>query len=139
MSVDALHATDPPSAADSPNGAARPAPPEVPRSDHDLADELFEFEKQFPPPETNAILADAKWFDDHWGKPELTQYCGSYVAVLNGAVVGHGPNALQLQLDCAKALHVHPQRFILEYIPRPTLCERPCPRSTSSRRTTAKS
>jgi serine/threonine protein kinase len=86
-----------------------------------LTREIVEFEKQCSPPDQNAIFADARWFQDHWGKPELTQYRGSFVAVLNGAVVGHGPDALRLQLETAKKFNVHPERFILEYIPRPTL------------------
>jgi hypothetical protein len=88
--------------------------------DEELAREIIEFEKGRSVPDLEDIRADARWFEDHWGKPELTQYRGSFVAVLNGAVVGHGPNALLLQLETAKRLNVHPQRFILEYIPHPT-------------------
>lgn len=90
------------------------------RTDEELARELVELEKPFAEPDVNAIRADAKWFDDHGGKPALTQYRGSFVAVLNGAVVGHGANALQLQIDVTRKFNVHPQRFIIEYIPHPT-------------------
>jgi hypothetical protein len=114
MSTDARPATDATSTA---NGLA---PHADRRSDEDLAREIVEFEKHFPPPDTNAILSDARWFQDHWDKPELTQFRGNFVAVLNGAVVAHGSNALLLELETAKKLNVHPQRFILEYIPRPT-------------------
>jgi hypothetical protein len=105
------------------NYPARPAP-EASASwrDDDLLNEIIELEKQFPVPDVEEIRADARWFQEHWGKPELTRYCGSYVAVLNGAVVGHGGNAFQLQLDAAKKFNVHPQRFILEFIPIPRLC-----------------
>lgn len=117
MSTDthpAAEAAEPPHAT---NGVARSGRPP---SDEELAREIIEFEMGFPPPDLNEIRADARWFDEHLDKPELAQYCGSFVAVLDGAVIGHGPNALLLQLEAAKRLNVHPQRFILEYVPRPT-------------------
>src|SRR5262245_43902804 len=103
------------------NGALAPAPvPSVtPRTDADLIREIIELEDQCPPPDTEAIRADARWFQEHWGKPELTQYRGSFVAVFNGAVVGHGDNSHQLRLDTAKKFNVHPCRLIVELIPLP--------------------
>ncbi len=100
--------------------AERPEPQEATahRTDQELACELFELEKQFVMPDDHAIRADAQWFDDHLGKPEFEPYRGTHIAVLNGAIVGHGWNALQLQLDVARKYNVHPQRFILEYVPR---------------------
>ncbi len=96
----------------------QPTPEEVTqRTYEDLARELIELEKQFPLPERGDAIPDAKWFEEHWGKPALTQYGGSFVAVLNGAVVGHGLNSLQLQIDVARKCNVHPQRFIIEYVP----------------------
>ena len=98
------------------NTTAEPAP--VPcRTDEELAHEIIEFEKRYPLPEKGDASADAKWFDECLGKPALTRYGGRFVAVLNGAVVGHGANSLQLQLDVAREFNVHPQRFIVEYIP----------------------
>ena len=94
-----------------------PAPATTARTLEDLAREIAELGKQLPPPDVNAILADARWFEESWGKPALTQYRGNFVVVFNGAVVAHGIDALQLQLDSAKKLNIHPQRFIVEYIP----------------------
>jgi hypothetical protein len=116
MSTDAkaaTNATTPPPAA---NGAAPPAPSSTRRSE-ELVRELLELEKQFPPPNEDAIFADARWLQEHWGTAVLEPYRGTHVAVLNGAVVGHGWDSLQLQLDVARKFNVHPQRFILEYIP----------------------
>ena len=99
----------------------QPAPEEVTpvtqRTYEDLARELIELEKQFPLPEKGESLADAKWFEERWGKSEFEPYRGMCIAVLNGSVVGQGRNPLQLQLDVARQLKVHPQRFIIEYIP----------------------
>lgn len=81
----------------------------------ELARELVELGKQFPPPDLEDIRADARWFMAHWD--EFEPYRGTCVAVLNGAVVGHGWNSQQLQLDVARKFNVHPQRFLLEYIP----------------------
>lgn len=123
MSADAKPTTNatttPPPAA---NGAAVPAPRENPRSNMDLARELVELEKQYPPPEQSDILADARWLQEHWGTAVLEPYRGTHVAVLNGAIVGHGWNSLQLQLDVARKFNVHPERFLVEYIP-PTAFE----------------
>jgi hypothetical protein len=122
MSADAKPTNDatttPPPAA---NGAGPQAPPESLRSNMDLARELVELEKQYPPPDEDAIFSDARWLQEHWGTAVLEPYRGTHVAVLNGAVVGHGWDSLQLQLDVARKFNVHPQRFILEYIPDPRL------------------
>lgn len=99
------------------NGAVPHVPSAPCPSDEELARQIVEFEKQFPPPDTDAILANARWLEAHWGKPELTQYRGFHVAVFGGAVVGHGLNSLQLQLDVARKYNVHPQSFLVEYVP----------------------
>ena len=87
------------------------------RTDEELARELVELENQFDPPERGASSADARWFEANWGAPVLAAYRGTHVAVLNGAIVGHGSNALQLELDVARKFNLHPQRFIVEYVP----------------------
>ena len=110
----ATDTTSEPPAATAPTGpAARPVEPTY----EDLARELIELEKQFPLPEQDDIFADARWFDAHSNTPALEPYRGTHVAVLNGAVVGHGWDSLQLLLDVARKFNVHPQRFILEYVP----------------------
>lgn len=100
---------------------ARPAPAAsaAERTDYELAREIVAFEKQFPPPEQDRISADAGWFEAQWGTETFVPYRGSFVAVIDQTVVGSGRNALQLQLDTAKRLNVHPQRFLVEYIPNP--------------------
>ena len=103
----------------------RPVPQEAPlpspQTDQELAHELVEFGKRFELPKRGESTSDAQWFDEHWGTPTLTQYRGNFVAILNSAVVGHGANSLQLQLDMARKYNIHPQRLIIEYIPRPAL------------------
>lgn len=112
MSADAkpTDATTPPPAA---NGA--PQPSEALLAGMALAREIVELEKQFPPPDPDALLADARWFEANYSK-ELAQYRGEFVAVRNGAVVGHGPDALRLQLEVVRRLNVHPQSFLVELI-----------------------
>lgn len=82
-----------------------------------LVRELLELEKQFPLPEKADQLADAKWFDERWGKPAFEPYRGTCVAVLNGSVVATGDDELQLRVDLARRFNVHPARLIIAYIP----------------------
>ncbi len=82
-----------------------------------LIRETIELEQQFPPPDRDDQIADAKWFQERWGKPEFEPYRGTYVVVLNGSVVACGKDELRLRLDVARRLNVNPQRFIIEYIP----------------------
>ena len=96
---------------------AAPAPRVPALTDEELVREVIELEKRLPLPEYDDILADAKWFQARCNTPEFEPYRGTHIAVLNGAIVGHGWNSLQLQLDVARTFNVHPQRFILEYIP----------------------
>ena len=81
--------------------------------------EIIAFEKQFPPPDRAAISANGQWFLEQLGTDTFVPYRGYCVAVLDQTVVGHGRNSLQLQLDIARKLNVHPQRLIVEYIPNP--------------------
>jgi hypothetical protein len=90
--------------------------PSAPSSD-ELARALHEFGKCHAPADPDAVLADARWFEAHVGKPELTRYRGEYVVVYDGAVVRHGRDALQVELDAARALNVHPRRLLVEFIP----------------------
>jgi hypothetical protein len=97
---------------------ASSAVPAIERSDDELVRELHELGRQFSPPQYGDASADARWFDQCIGTPTFEPYRGSFVAVLNEAVVGHGPNPLQLQLDVARERNVHPHRLIIEYVPR---------------------
>jgi hypothetical protein len=115
LSTDGRPATDATSTAPA-NGVASHPSSEPLLDNMALAREIVDLEKQFPPPDQDALLADARWFEAHYAQPELSQYRGSFVAVRNGAVVGHGPNALQLQLDVARRLNVHPESFLVELI-----------------------
>lgn len=96
-----------------PPAARAPAVP----SYEELARELIELEKPFPPPERAELLADAKWFEERWGKPEFEPYRGMCIAVLNGVIIGTGDDELQLRVDVARRLNVHPARLIIAYIP----------------------
>ncbi|QJW96863.1 hypothetical protein [Frigoriglobus tundricola] len=116
MPTDAT-STDPQSGVPALSGPVAPKATTKHRTDEELAHELVELEKQFDPPDPDAIMIDARWFDTHWGTPDFEPYRGTHIAVLNGAIVGHGWNSLQLQIDVARKFNVHPQRFILEYIP----------------------
>jgi len=91
--------------------------------------ELIELEKHFPPPDQRAIVADCQWLQDHWGKPVLTAYRGTHVAILNGEVVGHADDSIRLEIDLARKFNVHPQRLVIEYID-PPLRETVWPRFT---------
>src|SRR6266511_1758202 len=116
MSTDAHPPTTDPTTTPPPvaNGTGPPQPSESLLAGMVLVDELLELEKQFPAPDEDAVFANARWFEEHLGKPELMQYRGTHVAVMNGAVVGHGDNSLQLQLDIARKYKVHPQSFLVE-------------------------
>lgn len=94
---------------------AEVARPTAERSDEELAHEIHEFGKQFPEPEMGTNLADARWFEENW-RELVRLYSGQIVVVFNGAVVAHGGNALQLQLDVARRLNVHPDRLTVELI-----------------------
>ncbi len=97
---------------------AAPAEAAVERTYDELAREIIELEKQFPPPEESDIVAEARWLTENW--PALVRkYRGTHIAVLNRAVVGEGPNPLQLQLDVARKFNVHSQRFLVESVPPP--------------------
>jgi hypothetical protein len=85
-----------------------------------LAAELVALERQFPPPDESDILADCRWFQGHLGTGVLAPYRGTHVAVYNGQVVGSGADSLRLGIDLARTLGVHPQRLVIEYVPRPT-------------------
>ena len=92
-------------------------PPAATPAYEELARELIELEKQSPLPERGEQLADAKWFEERWGKPAFEPYRGTCIAVLNGAVVGTGDDELQLRLDVARRCNVNPARLIVEFIP----------------------
>jgi len=83
-----------------------------------LATELTALEHHFPPPEAAEIAADCRWFQDQQTNGGLAAYRGMNVAVYQKAIVGTGANSLQLTLDLALALKLHPQRLVVEYIPR---------------------
>lgn len=102
--------------ADSPESAAsgRPAP-----SADALARQVVELERHYPPPDLEAIKADCRWLQEHWGTELLAPYRGTHVAVLNGAIIGSGANSLQLELDLSRKFGVHPQRLVIEHIPAP--------------------
>src|SRR5687768_10553170 len=82
-----------------PDAPAGNGAPTVARTDEELARELYEFEKQFTPPQCGDSRGDARWFEAHLGTATLEPYRGTFVAVLNESIVGNGRNALQLQLD----------------------------------------
>jgi hypothetical protein len=116
MSTDAHLTTDTPTPPPITNGTAPHQPrEEARRADLALVHEIAEFEKQFPPPEKGALISEARWFVAN-ASALFEQYRGSFVAIMNDAVVGHGPNALQLQLDVARKYNVHPQSFLVELI-----------------------
>ena len=80
-----------------------------------MAQELFELGKQFPRPEKGDCIPDARWYIENEAAL-YKQHLGEHVAILNGAVVGHGWNELQLQLDVARKYHVHPDRILTVYL-----------------------
>lgn len=103
--------------------AADPAP--APTTDaagpspEQLLAELRELERQPAPADTAvAQRADCRWLQDHWITAELEPYRGETVVVLNGAVVAHGDNPHQLEIDVARRFGVHPYRLVVEYIPQ---------------------
>ena len=87
-------------------------------TDDKLSQQILAFEVGFPPPDEKAILADCRWTQEHWIDDHLAPYRGTHAVVFNGAVVGSGDDSLQLQLDLARKLNVHPQRLVITYIPR---------------------
>jgi hypothetical protein len=114
MSTDARPTTDatPPPAE---NGDSPPGASEALRSDMELVRELLELEKQFPPPEKGALIPDARWYEAN--APALfEQYRGMHVAIINGAVVGHDWNELQLRLDVARKYNIHPYCFLVVHL-----------------------
>ncbi len=86
-----------------------------------LARTLIELEKEFPPPKEGEILSDCRWFQDCIGSSILAEYRGTHVAIYQGEVVGSGDNSLQLNITLSRKLGVHPQRLVIEYIPRPSV------------------
>ncbi len=82
----------------------------------ELADQLVELEGRATPPDSDAILADARWLQERWGSVELAPFRGTHVAVLNGKIVGHDANSLRLQLETARKFNVHPQRLVIAYL-----------------------
>jgi hypothetical protein len=99
-------------------GSGNPIPQSLPTSEQ-LAHELVELEAHFPPPDEAAIRADCRWVRDNWGTTVFAPYRGTHVAVLDGVIVGHDDNVLQLGIDLARKLGVHPQRFVIVYIDPP--------------------
>lgn len=87
------------------------------RSDEELARELRELEQRFPPPNQDELSADAKWFAERWGKPAFELYRGSYIAVLDGAVVARGQDEDRLRLALSLSRGLHPARLVIAYIP----------------------
>lgn len=84
-----------------------------------LADALVTLEDQFPPPDKDEILADARWIQSRWGTAVFAPYRGTNVAVLNGQIVGNSNHPLQMKLDLTRKYGVHPQRFVIVYIDPP--------------------
>jgi hypothetical protein len=81
----------------------------------ELARELSELEKQFPPPERGDLIPDARWYEAN--APALyEQYRGMHIAIMNGAVVGHDRNELQLRLDVARKYNIHPYGFLVVHL-----------------------
>src|SRR5690348_4092919 len=64
-----------------------------------LAKQVVDLEGDYPPPDVEAIKADCRWLQEHWGTELLAPYRGTHVAILNGAIVGSGNNSLQLEID----------------------------------------
>ncbi len=94
---------------------AAPAPAVVPRTYEELGRELGELEKQFPPPEKGDDIPDARWYEAN-ASALYEQYLGEHVAILNGAVVGHNWDELQLRIDVARKYNVHPYRALVVYL-----------------------
>jgi hypothetical protein len=84
-----------------------------------FASEITELERQYPPPSEQEVLADCRWFQEHLGSGGLAAYRGTHVVVYKGSVVGSGDDSLRLELSLARELRVHPQRLVIEYVPRP--------------------
>ena len=116
MSENTLHRPEVPAAVPPSNGAVAVHPEDRPLED--LVGELIELEKHFPPPDQAAQYADCRWLNDNWGTAALEPYRGTHVVVYNGAVVGSGDNPTRLELDAVRTFNVHPQRLVVEYIPR---------------------
>jgi hypothetical protein len=107
-------------AADPPANGHPPPPAELPPDDTArAAAELRTFGERFPPPDPGAFLADCRWLQEHWGTPTLEPYRGTHIAILGGQIVGQGDGSLGWELDLARALNVHPQRLLIEYVSRP--------------------
>jgi hypothetical protein len=83
-----------------------------------LLQQLAELEARSPPPDRDAILADCQWLQSHWIDDTLSPYRGTCVVVYNGAIVGAADDPLALKIELARKFGVHPQRFVIEYVPR---------------------
>ena len=92
--------------------------PELTKRIEGTSGELHELEKQFPEPALQEILPDCRWIEENWMSPEMARYRGTTIAVYNGAIVGHGDDSLQLELDLARKFGVHPARFVIVSLPR---------------------
>jgi hypothetical protein len=115
VSTDAHPTTDPATPPPPANGAVPHQPDEARLADLALVREIAELEKQFPPPEKGSTIADARWYEAN--APALfEQYRGEHVAIVNGAVVGHDWNELQLRLDVAKRYNIHPHSFLVVHL-----------------------
>ena len=84
----------------------------------DVLRQLVELEARSPPPDRAAILADCRWLQSHWIDDTLAPYRSTTVIVYNGGILGAAADPLQLKLALARKFGVHPQRFVIEYIPR---------------------
>ncbi|MDY3556782.1 hypothetical protein R5W24_005955 [Gemmata sp. JC717] len=102
---------------DDPLTCLRPAPcGDPPTRDYDeLARELEEAGKQFPPPERGDEVPDARWFEAN-AQALYQQYKGMHVAILNGAVIGAGLDELELRLDVSRKYHIHPDRALVVHL-----------------------
>ncbi len=94
-----------------------PATDESPTS-AELHAQLRELGERYPHPTWEDVLPDWKWVHA-WGAdpslpPERPQK-DCWVAVLNGRIVGMGPDPVVLRLAKARELDVHPERLVLSY------------------------
>lgn len=81
--------------------------------------ELRALEAQFPEPPLDEVMAEVKWLDERMrdvARGADWPYWDQYVAIYGQQVVGAGDDMLQLEIDTARKLGVHPGRVFITYV-----------------------
>ena len=81
--------------------------------------QLRELGAQHPAPTREEVMPDWKWVN-----ARLTEHVfdtpypvsNKYIAVYNQQIVGSGDDQLQLRLDVARKLGLHPERLVITFV-----------------------